>query len=128
MRCLPALAVLALAACTDPVVRAPVKTTPMPPPVDFADTGQIPCSTGEPTLDRFCAVEITRGAGGSAALEVASMASDVAGVPRVLIYQSRSWSTLTGSAVETERSGERTLLAINDTEFYAIPDVVLTTR
>lgn len=131
MRLLPVtvLSVAVLAACSSaPIAGDPPPMTPMPPPVDFSDTGEIPCSAGAPTLDQFCIFGITRGAGGSAALHVLNPTSDVAGIQRVLLYQSGAWTTVTGSAVGTERRGDATLLSVNETEFYAVPDAVLTGR
>lgn len=121
------LAGLTLAACsTEPIGFDPPPMNPMAPPVDFSATGELPCSANAPSLDGMCVFGITRGAGGSAALHVLNPASDVYGIQRVLTYQAGSWSTLDGSPVETMRRGGATLIAINETEFYAVPDPVLT--
>lgn len=128
MRLLPAaaLAVLTLAACsTQPIAGDP---PPMAPPVDFSETGELRCSAGAPTYDGYCIFGITRGAGGSAALHVLNPASDVQGIQRVLLYQSGAWTTVDGSAVETVRQGEAALLAIDETEYYAVPDALLSGR
>lgn len=129
MRLLPAAVtgVLFLAACsTEPIASDPPPMNPMAPPVDFSETGELRCSAGAPTLDNYCIFGITRGAGGSAALHVLNPASDVQGIQRVLLFQSGSWTTVKGSSVETERRGESTLLSIEETEFYEVPDGVVT--
>lgn len=130
MRHLTATAALfALAACSGaPIAGDPPPLNPMAPPVDYSDTGQIACSADEPTLDRSCPFGITRGAGGSAALHVVNPASDVDGIQRVLLYQSGSWTTVSGAPVETERRIGGVLLSLNEAEFYEVPTEVVTGR
>ena len=128
MRCLPAvLATLMLAACSDePIAQSPAPTAQAAAPADFSETGELRCSANTASLDDFCIFGITRGSGGSAALHVLNPASDVRGIQRILLFQSGSWTTIDGSTVGSRSQGNETLLSVNETEFYLLPNPVLT--
>ena len=125
MRLAPAvLGLLALAACAPEPVPAPPPTQ-LGPPVDFSDSGQMPCSAGAPTFDQMCVYGISRGAGGAAALQVLNPAAEPRGIQRVLLLQNNVWTTLDGSIAESERTDDATLIAVDETEYYAVPHAAL---
>ena len=127
MRLSPALlSVLVVAACARAPIIAPPPEPPVGPPVDFAGTGQMPCSVGEPIYDEVCPFEISRGAGGTVALRVQNPAADAETGPRVLLFQNGVWMTIDGSILESEREAATTFVAVDELEFYAVPHDVLT--
>lgn len=128
MRLAPAaLCLLAVAACSDePIAPNPPPLTSPGPQTDFTATGEMPCSAGAPTLDRSCVFGLIRGAGGAVAIQVLNPAAEPAGIQRVLLLQNDVWTTVDGSIAETERTADATVVAVDGTEFYAVPHAVLT--
>lgn len=123
-----ALAVPALAACSsEPIV---VDPNPAPRvatgPNDFTSSGELPCSAGEPTLDRLCTFGVTVAAGGTAVLHVVNPAAEPAGIQRLLFYRGGVWTTLDGATVGARREGGATLLSVDEREFYSVPHQALT--
>ncbi len=120
-----AFGLLVLAACAPEPPAAP-PAAEVGPPVDFSGSGEMPCSAGEPTYDETCVFGISRGAGGAAALQVVNPAAEPQGIQRVMLLQNNVWTTLDGSIAESERTEDATLIAVDETEFYAVPHEALT--
>lgn len=120
-----ALGTLVLAACAPEPPAAPPRAE-LGPATDFSASGEMPCSAGAPTYDRTCVYGITRGAGGAAAVQVLNPAAEPQGIQRVLLLQNNVWTTLDGGIAESERTGDATLVVVDDTEFYAVPHAALT--
>ena len=117
--------ILALSACA-PEPPAPPPPTEVGPSGQFSGGGEMPCSAGQPTYDETCVYGISRGAGGAAALQVRNPAAEPQGIQRVLLLQNNVWTTLDGSIAESKRTGDATLIAVDETEFYAVPHAALT--
>jgi len=80
-------------------------------------TANLKCSMHKPTHNKKCHAAVTRGRHGSATVEV----TNPAGVERILHFKGGDITTTKGD-LEWDKQGDNWYIAIDDREFYIVPE------
>lgn len=95
-------------------------------PMEYDDSGTMPCSVGKPSFDEACGWRVIRDSSEGVELWISNIASEEKPAYRVLLFSDGAFTAKDGTPLKVSQEGDTWIVSAEDGGYFQIVDEVIT--